>query len=77
MKIAFMHQILFIHGGGEDGYHADMALKDFLLDYLDARFKLNYPQMPSKEDEPDLDGWIKLERRFFTSVRNTFAGHGL
>ena len=51
-----MHQILFIHGGGDDGYHADMALKDSLLDFLDAHFKLNYPQMPNKEDEPDF-GW--------------------
>ncbi|RDC55164.1 alpha/beta fold hydrolase [Pedobacter chinensis] len=50
-------QVLFIHGGDEDGYHADLAMRDSLANELGEGFKVNYPQMPGNEDSPDF-GWL-------------------
>jgi predicted alpha/beta hydrolase family esterase len=42
-------QIVFIHGGGDDGYGADSKLADSLQKNLGNSFKVTFPRMP----EPD------------------------
>jgi predicted alpha/beta hydrolase family esterase len=48
-------QVIFIHGGGEDGYGADAKLAAVLQEGLGATYNVRYPQMPD-EDAPDF-GW--------------------
>jgi predicted alpha/beta hydrolase family esterase len=50
-------QVLFIHGGGEDGYHADLVLMDSLLELLGEHYSIRYPQMPNDEHAADF-GWL-------------------
>ena len=47
--------VLFIHGGGDNGYQADAMLAGSLQRELGAAYNVRYPQMP---DEPTPDfGW--------------------
>ena len=56
-----MQQVLFIHGGGLDGFEADAGLRDSLSTTLGEGYQLSYPKMPSNEDAPDF-GWLnKIE----------------
>lgn len=50
------HQVLFIHGGGDDGYGADKPLADSLRRHLGADYQVHFPKMPSDES-PDF-GWL-------------------
>ena len=75
------HQVLFIHGGGEDGYHADLQLRDSLIADLGKRFSLVYPQMPSEEQLPDF-GWLdkigqELEGLCGSETGIVLVGHSL
>ena len=45
-------QVLFIQGGGEDGYEADAKLVASLQAGLGATYNVRYPQMPDT-DAPD------------------------
>lgn len=48
-------QVLFIHGGGDDGYGSDAELADSLQRHLGSSYKVLYPEMP---DDPSPDfGW--------------------
>jgi predicted alpha/beta hydrolase family esterase len=50
-------QVLFIHGGGEDGYGADSKLAESLRTALGAGYDVHYPKMPDdQENLPDF-GW--------------------
>lgn len=51
-------QILFIQGGGEDGYEADQKMVASLQQRLGNSYDIIYPKLPSNEDLPDF-GWIK------------------
>jgi uncharacterized protein len=62
-------QILFIQGGGDDGYNADKALVTSLQETLGEAYAIRYPEMPSDESKPDF-GWLQqIEREIsaFTS----------
>jgi uncharacterized protein len=49
--------IVFIQGGGDDGYEADKAMVDSLRESLGKEYAIQYPEMPSDESAPDF-GWL-------------------
>jgi len=51
------HQVLFIQGGGDDGYNADKTMVQSLRDNLGKEYKVIYPELNSDESAPDF-GWI-------------------
>lgn len=51
-------QILFIQGGGDDGYTADKALVASLRKALGKGYTIAYPELKSDESQPDY-GWVK------------------
>ena len=51
-------QVLFIQGGGDDGYIADRKMVESLEKLLGRNYHIIYPQMPSDEAAPDF-GWKK------------------
>lgn len=51
-------ELLFIQGGGEDGYTADAAMVTALQQALGEGYTLRYPKMP-QEEAPDF-GWCSL-----------------
>lgn len=53
-----MENILFIQGGGNDGYRADKKLVDSLKTRLGQHYEINYPEMQPNENEPDY-GWTR------------------
>jgi uncharacterized protein len=70
-------QVLFIHGGGEDGYGADTALAASLQKELGTAYHVRYPRMPG-EDTPDF-GWGGQIAREIAAVKGEviLAGHSL
>src|ERR1700740_3230648 len=56
--LPLMKNILFIQGGGDDGYKADKTLANDLQNTLGKDYKLIYPQLTTDEAAPDF-GWIK------------------
>lgn len=53
-----MKKLLFIQGGGDNGYQADKKLVDSLKQCIGNAYEINYPEIESKEDESDY-GWAK------------------
>jgi len=53
------NQILFIQGGGDNGFEADTALVASLQQALGKEYKINYPKLQSDESASDF-GWIQL-----------------
>lgn len=51
-------QILFIQGGGDGGYEADLLLVHSLQENLGNEYEINYPELKSDETAPDF-GWIR------------------
>ena len=51
-------KILFIQGGGEDGYEADKKLVSSLQRCLGEQYDLHYPELQSDESLPDF-GWMQ------------------
>jgi predicted alpha/beta hydrolase family esterase len=51
-------QLLFFHGGGEEGYEADKAMVNSLQESLANGYDINYPELQPDESAPDF-GWIK------------------
>ena len=49
-------QVLFIQGGGDDGYNADAKMMESLQESLGKDYQVIYPQMPSDKAAPDF-GW--------------------
>src|SRR6186997_1796735 len=49
-------QVLFIQGGGDDGYEADEKLADSLRAELGSAYDVRYPRMQVEKDAPDF-GW--------------------
>ena len=49
-------QVLFIQGGGEDGYQADKVIVELLQEALKENYEVLYPQIPSDDQAPDF-GW--------------------
>lgn len=50
--------ILFIQGGGEEGYEADTELVTSLQKALGKEYAINYPEIKSDESAPDF-GWTQ------------------
>ena len=48
--------ILFLQGGGDDGYQADAALANSLQRELGREYNINYPEIQSNNDKADY-GW--------------------
>ncbi len=51
-------QVLFIHGGGDNGFGADALLVESLKKTLGERYEVNYTEMPSDNSLPDF-GWLE------------------
>jgi uncharacterized protein len=51
-------QVLFIQGGGDDGYEADAKMVDSLKAALGNGYEVSYPQMPDDESVSDF-GWLR------------------
>ncbi|MFD2034636.1 alpha/beta fold hydrolase [Belliella marina] len=69
-------QVLFIHGGGEDGYIADITLADSLQKELGDAYKVHNPQIHFNDTLPDF-GWLKQIGNEISSVKDDIilAGH--
>lgn len=58
--------IVFIQGGGEDGYAADTALVDSFRTALGSGYAVDYPELHSDDSLPDF-GWTKqIADKIFT-----------
>jgi len=51
-------QVLFIQGGGNDGYEADAKLVASLQKALGKDYEISYPRMQTDQAAPDF-GWLK------------------
>ncbi|GAB4037791.1 alpha/beta hydrolase [Spirosoma gilvum] len=51
-------QVLFIGGGGNDGYQADAKLVASLQNALGANYAIKYPMLETDQAAPDF-GWLK------------------
>jgi len=71
-------QVLFIHGGGDDGYGADALLAASLQEELGPDYQVIYPKMPWADTEPD-PGWVKQVGVEITKLNDNaiWAGHSL
>ena len=52
------HRVLFIHGGGENGYLADQPLVTALKKESDKRYEISDPQIQGDPSAPDF-GWLE------------------
>lgn len=52
-------QVLFVHGGGDGAYAADVKLAEDLRRKLGPGYQLRFPQMPN-EEEPDYQTWKRV-----------------
>ena len=70
--------VLFIQGGGEDGYEADAKLVASLQSALGSAYDVNYPQMQTDENAPDF-GWLKQIGKEIARIKGDviLAGHSL
>src|SRR5436190_13847994 len=68
-------RLLFIHGGGDDGYGADSKLADSLREKLGEKYKVTFPRMP----EPGFDSsetWPAKIHKAVATYKPTFlVGH--
>jgi len=53
-----MNCVLFIQGGGDEGYKADVKLATSLQAALGKSYKVHYPQLHTDEALPDF-GWLR------------------
>lgn len=70
--------LIFIHGGGENGYEADSKLLDSLQTELGEKYEIHFPKMPSDESLPDF-GWIDKIDHEVSSIKDKLilVGHCL
>ena len=73
-----MREVLFVHGGGDNGYEADAPLAASLAQHLGAAYNVRYPRMPEDTASPDF-GWGKKIADEIGGVRGdvTLVGHSL
>jgi predicted alpha/beta hydrolase family esterase len=72
--------VLFIQGGGNGGYEADVALVASLREALGTAYTVHYPRMLSDETESDFGRqWLKQIGKEISSVNGEviLAGHSL
>ena len=70
--------VLFIHGGGENGYEVDAKLASTLLQELGEAYNVYYPQMQIDENLPDF-GWLAQITKEISLIKDEviLAGHSL
>ena len=70
--------VLFIQGGGDEGYEADKKLVASLQTALGETYKVRYPQMSSDETLSDF-GWPPQIGKEIASIKDNviLAGHSL
>ena len=70
------NSVLFIQGGGDDGYEADKKLVYSLQMALGETYEVRYPQMPSDETLPDY-GWLRQIGKEIANIKGSLilAGH--
>lgn len=61
--------ILFIHGGGDNGYEVDNELAASLQSSVGNGYKVHYPRMKSDEELPDF-GWIQQIGKEIDNINN-------
>lgn len=64
-------QVLFIQGGGDDGYNADKRMVASLQKSLGRDYRVIYPQMPSDKAAPDF-GWLKQIAKEIEKINDPF-----
>jgi predicted alpha/beta hydrolase family esterase len=71
-------QVLFIQGGGEDGYTADKKMVDSLQTALGDGFEVSYPALQSDESKPDF-GWPEQIGKAIDDMKGDLilVGHSL
>lgn len=71
-------QVLFIQGGGDNGYEEDTRLVDSLQTLLGATYQVHYPKMNSDETLPDF-GWVRQIENNINAISGEIilAGHSL
>jgi hypothetical protein len=71
-------QVLFIHGGGDDGYGDGAKLVTLLQEALGKDYRFTYPQMPWEDELPDY-GWLKRIGEEIEKLNNdaVWIGHSL
>lgn len=71
-------QILFIQGGGNDGYNADKALVVSLQKALGKEYDVNYPEIKPDEALHDF-GWLKQIGKLISDIKSDIilVGHSL
>ena len=71
-------QIVFIQGGGEDGYEADKALAASLQEILGKEYDVHYPELISDETAADF-GWLQQIGKEISKASNgvILVGHSL
>jgi len=70
--------VLFIQGGGDEGYEADKKLVASLQAALGESYEVRYPQMLSDETLPDF-GWLRQIDNEIANIKGDIilAGHSL
>ncbi len=70
--------VLFIHGGGENGYGTDSKLAASLESELGDDYKVYYPEMQADKEQPDF-GWLQQIGDGVNSVEGDIilVGHSL
>jgi predicted alpha/beta hydrolase family esterase len=70
--------VLFIHGGGNNGYKEDAKLVASLQTLLGVTYHIQYPQMPSDESLPDF-GWLHKIENEYADIKDEviLVGHSL
>ena len=77
-KIKMKQQILFIQGGGDNGYEADKSLVASLQKEIGHDYNFQYPELNSDESLPDF-GWIQEICKEVAGMKRDFflVGHSL
>lgn len=71
-------QILFIQGGGDNGYEADKSLAASLQKVMGDDYNIQYPELGSDESLPDF-GWVQQIHKVIAGMKSHFflVGHSL
>ena len=71
-------QVLFIQGGGDNGYEADTKLVASLQEQLGVTYQVHYPRMVADNDAPDF-GWGKQIEHEIAAIKGDviLVGHSV
>lgn len=71
-------QILFIQGGGDNGYESDKSLVRSFQEEIGNNYTIHYPELNSDESAPDF-GWLKEIEKEIAKMKSDFflVGHSL